>query len=121
MEYNLLSFSKLIQFLVWAEENKVDAILVVIMYHNVKKIMGSNVRVSLWSCSIVFHLFAYLQDEWLSCKILQEEWLSCKILASSFRSSSAIIWNKIYTRYLYFITAVDINTGYSHLFTLIRA
>ena len=40
MENNLLSFSKLIQFLVWAEENKVDAILVVIMYHNVKKIDG---------------------------------------------------------------------------------
>ena len=40
MENILLSFSKLIQFLVWAEENKVDAFLVVIMYHNVKKIDG---------------------------------------------------------------------------------
>ena len=77
-----------------------------------------------------------LERRWLSCKILQEEWLSSKILkfASSFRSSSAIIgcfrrnifhiaqtitqiewnefseiiWNKIYTGYLQFITALGI-------------
>ena len=73
MENNLLSFSKLIQFLVWAEENKLDAILIVIMYHKVKKLMGSNVRFSFWSCSIMLHLFAYLQDEWLSCKILARQ------------------------------------------------
>ena len=60
------------------------------MYHNVTKLMGSNVRVSFWSCSIMFHLFAYLQDEWLSCKILarqrvilQDDVSSCKILPES--------------------------------------
>ena len=101
MENNLLSFSKLIQFLVWAEENKVDAILVVIMYHNVKKIDGkqcSRLILILFDHVPFICIFArwmvILQDSYKtkgylarSCKIFEENLednvSSCKILPES--------------------------------------
>ena len=84
MKNNLLSFSKLILFLVWAEENKLDAILVVIMYHNVKKIDGKQcLRLILilfdhvpFIC-IFARWMVILQD---SCKTKGYLARSCKIL-----------------------------------------